>query len=312
MARPQNSLREEPVITMKGHIVNHPIEIAAMHGRNGFRILGKNKLAALGFFMLLILLGIAFFGPFLTPHDPIAQNLKARLIGPCWEYPFGADDLGRCVFSRVIHGARLSLQTGLMIVGLTSLIGSLIGLVSGYNGGVVDEIIMRIVDVFLAFPGIVLALVIAGVLGPGFFHMIIALSVTGWTGYARLVRGCVMSAREKTFVEATRAIGGSGLYIIVRHILPDVLGPVIVMATLGMGWAILSSSALSFLGFGAQPPTPEWGVMLNSGRAYIKTAWHLSTFPGLAVMMSVLACNFLGDGLQDALNSYPKSYSDFS
>ena len=162
----------------------------------------------------------------------------------------------------------------------------------------------------LHFRGIILALVIAGILGPGLFNVMIALAITGWTGYARLVRGCVMSTRERTFVEASRAIGGGGFYTMFRHILPDVLGPVIVMATLGMGWAILSAAALSFLGLGAQPPLPEWGSMLNSGRAYMKTAWHLSTFPGLAIMMSVLACNFLGDGLRDALEPKKKGYVD--
>jgi peptide/nickel transport system permease protein len=178
----------------------------------------------------------------------------------------------------------------------------MIGLLSGYTGGITDELIMRVTDVFLAFPGIVLALVVAGVLGPGLTNAMLALALIGWTGYARLVRGCVLSAREKTFVEATQALGAGHAYIMFRHILPEVLGPVLVMATLGMGWTILSAAALSFLGLGAQPPVPEWGAMLSSGRPYLRTAWHLSTFPGLAIMMVVLAFNFLGDGLNDALN----------
>ena len=297
---------------MDGSAANRCVKAFAPH-KQGLRVLGslaENRAALLGLVMLLVLTGTGLLAPWLAPHDPIAQNLKARLAGPCREYPFGTDDLGRCVFSRVIHGTRISLKLGVIIVGITAIAGTFIGLVSGYRGGIADEIIMRIVDVFLAFPGIILALVIAGILGPGLFNVMIALAIMGWTGYARLVRGCVMSTRERAFVEASRAIGGGGFYTMFRHILPDVLGPVIVMATLGMGWAILSAAALSFLGLGAQPPLPEWGSMLNSGRAYMKTAWHLSTFPGLAIMMSVLACNFLGDGLRDALESKKKGYVD--
>jgi peptide/nickel transport system permease protein len=279
----------------------------ALHFLKG---VAENRPALLGLAILLVLVGTALLGHWLAPHDPLVQNLKARLTGPCWEYPFGTDDLGRCVLSRVICATRISLMLGAIIVGITAIFGSIVGLISGFRGGVTDEIIMRIVDVFLAFPGIILALVIAGILGPGLFNVMLALVVTGWTGYARLVRGCVMSAKERTFIEATKAIGGSSFYTMFRHILPEVVGPVIVMATLGMGWAILSAAALSFLGLGAQPPLPEWGSMLNSGRAYMKTAWYLSTFPGLAIMMSVLACNFLGDGLQDALGPKEKKHPD--
>jgi peptide/nickel transport system permease protein len=264
--------------------------------------LAKNKRGLAGFVILFILLGMGLLGPWLAPRDPLAQNLEIRLAGPCWHYPLGTDDLGRCVLSRLLYATRVSLKLGIIIVGITGVSGSFIGLISGYKGGVIDEIIMRVVDVFLAFPGIILALVIAGVLGPGLFNVMLALAITGWTGYARLVRGCVMSTRERTFIEASKAIGGGDFYIMFKHILPEVFGPIIVMATLGMGWAILSAAALGFLGLGAQPPLPEWGSMLNNGRAYINTAWHLATFPGLAIMLSVLAFNFLGDGLQEILN----------
>jgi peptide/nickel transport system permease protein len=189
-----------------------------------------------------------------------------------------------------------------MVVGVTVLIGTSLGLISGFAGGVVDEAIMRVVDILLAFPGLILSLVIAGLLGPGLFNVMLALAIVGWTGYARIVRGCVLSEKEKGFVEAARALGGSKYYIMFRHILPEVLTPVIVMATLGMGGTILSSAALGFLGLGVQPPAPEWGSMLNEGRTYLQLAPQCTIFSGLAIMLTVLAFNFLGDGLQDIMN----------
>jgi peptide/nickel transport system permease protein len=274
---------------------------------NPLAIIFENHLARLGMVIIGIFILAALFAPWLAPHDPIAQNLGQRLQPPSWTYPLGTDDLGRCVLSRMIHATRISLRIGLLVVGITAISGSIIGLFSGYTGGITDELIMRATDVFLAFPGIVLALVVAGVLGPGLTNTMLALALIGWTGYARLVRGCVLSTREKTFVEATQVLGAGHVYIMFRHILPEVLGPVLVMATLGMGWTILSAAALSFLGLGAQPPVPEWGAMLSSGRPYLRTAWHLSTFPGLAIMLVVLAFNFLGNGLNDALSHRKKT-----
>lgn len=271
-----------------------------VYGLNVFQGIGRKRPALFGAFVLLIILAAGLFAPWIAPNDPLEQDLKARLEKPSLEYPLGTDDLGRCVLSRIIYGARISLKVGILVVGVTALTGSLIGLVSGFRGGAADEIIMRVVDVFLAFPGIILALVIAGVLGPGLLNAMLALAATGWTGYARLVRGCVLSTREKGFVEATRALGGGMGYTMFRHILPEVLGPVTVMATVGMGWTILSAAALSFLGLGAQPPVPEWGAMLSNGRPYMKTAWHLSAFPGLAIMLCVLSFNFLGDAMQES------------
>lgn len=268
--------------------------------------LKENTLAVVGLVIVVSLVLMAILAPFIVPHDPIELHLDLRLLSPSWQYPLGTDDLGRCILSRLIYGTRVSLQVGVMVVGITAISGSLLGLTAGYLGGIIDEIIMRIVDVLLAFPGLILALVIAGLLGPGLFNVMLALSVVGWTRYARVVRGCVLSAKERGFVEAARAIGSSNFYIMFRHVLPEALSPVIVMSTLGMGWTILSAAALSFLGLGAQPPMPEWGSMLNSGRAFLRVAPHLITFPGLAIMVTVLAFNFLGDGLRDALDPRQK------
>jgi len=267
-----------------------------------FRRLKKHRLAVIGAVIILTLLFIAIFAPFIAPHDPIEQNLEKRLLPPNKEYPFGTDHLGRCILSRIIYGTRVSLQIGVIVVGISSIIGVVLGLIAGFRGGLIDEIIMRTVDILLAFPGIILALVIAGILGPSLFNVMLALSLIGWTSYARVVRGTVLSVKEKEFVEAAKALGASDTRIMFYHILPNVMAPVIVMATLGIAHVILAAAALSFLGLGAQPPTPEWGSMLNDGRAFMQTAPHLTIFPGLTIMVTVLAFNFLGDGLRDALD----------
>ncbi len=265
--------------------------------------LKENRRVVVGLAIVISLVLVATLAPYIAPNDPIEQHREQRLLSSSWQYPFGTDDLGRCILSRLIYGTCISLQIGVVVVGITALLGTLLGLVAGYLGGIVDEVIMRIVDVLLAFPGIILALVIVGFLGPGgLFNIMIALSVVGWMGYARVVRGCVLSAKEKGFVESARAIGCSDTHIVIRHILPNVLSPVIVLATLGMGNIILSIAALGFLGLGAQPPIPEWGTMLNEGRTFMQTAPHLMIFPGLMIMVVVLAFNFLGDGLRDALD----------
>ena len=273
------------------------LDILEIFGR-----LKKNRMAMTGLVIIALLMLVAIFAPLFSPHDPIEQHLHLRLLSSSRQYPLGTDDLGRCIMSRLVYGARVSLQVGIVVVGITAISGTLLGLVAGYSGGIIDEVIMRIVDVFLAFPGLILALVIAGVLGPGLFNIMLALSVVGWTKYARVVRGCVLSAKEKAFVEAARALGGSNFHIMFRHVLPEALPSVIVLATLGMGGVILSAAALSFLGLGAQPPMPEWGSMLNSGRTFLQVAPHLTVFPGLAIMITVLAFNFLGDGLRDAFD----------
>ncbi|RCV65599.1 peptide/nickel transport system permease protein [Methanophagales archaeon] len=262
----------------------------------------EHKIAMVGAVLILFLALIALFAPYIAPHDPIEINLKERLLAPNMEYPLGTDNLGRCMLSRIIYGARISLQIGIIVVGITSVIGITLGMIAGYYGGVLDELIMRGVDILLVFPGIILALVIAGILGPGIFNVMLALAIVGWTGYARVVRGVVLSVKEKEYVESARALGVGDWYIITRHILPSCVAPIIVIATLGMAYVILAAAALSFLGLGAQPPTPEWGSMLNNGKNFMRTAPHLTIFPGLAIMITILAFNFLGDGLRDALD----------
>jgi peptide/nickel transport system permease protein len=267
-----------------------------------FRELRNNKLALFGVIIIFLLIFIAIFAPFIAPHDPVDQELKKRLSSPSSEYPLGTDHLGRCILSRLIYGARISLPIAMTVIGITFAIGVTIGAISGYLGGVTDEIIMRIVDVLLTFPGLILALAIIAALGPGLFNAGIALVVVGWAGYTRIVRGSVLSVKEKEFVEGIRALGASDFYILVRHILPNVIAPVIPLAMLGIGYVILAVAGLSFLGLGAQPPMPEWGAMLNDGRAFMRSAPHLMIFPGLAIMVTVLAFNLLGDGLRDALD----------
>ena len=267
-----------------------------------FRELRNNKLALFGVIIIFVLVFIAIFAPFIAPHDPVDQELKKRLSPPSSEYPLGTDHLGRCILSRLIYGARISLPIAVIVVGITFAIGVTTGAISGYLGGIADEIIMRIVDVFLTFPGLILALGIIAALGPGLFNAMIALVIVGWAGYTRIVRGSVLSVKEKEFVEGARGLGASDSYILVRHILPNVIAPVIPMAMLGMGYVILAVAGLSFLGLGAQPPTPEWGAMLNDGRVFMRSAPQLMIFPGLAIMITVLAFNFLGDGLRDVLD----------
>lgn len=261
--------------------------------------LSKNKMALIGLAIILLLGIVAAIAPVLAPHHPYEQDLEKAFLPPSLEYPFGTDDFGRCIFSRIIFGTRISLAIGVVVTTISAVAGIILGMLAGFFGGMLDEVIMRIVDIFLAFPGLILALVIAGLLGPGMFNVLFALSLVGWMGYARVVRGVVLAEKEKNFVETARALGAGSLYIMYRHLLPNVLAPVIVMATLGIGQAILAAAGLSFLGLGAQPPVPVWGSMLSDGKIYLQTAPHLTIFPGLAIMVTVLSFNFLGDGLRD-------------
>ena len=266
------------------------------------RKLMRSGLAAVGMLVIVVFVLSAVFAPLIAPYDPLKQNIRARLSPPTGVHLMGTDMLGRDILSRIIHGSRVSLLTGIFVVGTTTFVGVILGGISGYYGGKLDSIVMRITDVVLAFPGIVLALAIAGVLGPGLFNVMIALAITGWPGYCRVMRGQVLSIKGNDFVEAARAIGVTDAGIILRHILPNCLAPIIVMATLGMGRIIVAAAGLSFLGLGAQPPQPEWGAMLNAGRAFILRAPLLSVVPGLAIMLVVLGFNFLGDGLRDVLD----------
>ena len=261
----------------------------------------RNPGAVGGAVVLMMLVISAVFAPFIAPHDPYDVTAE-RLTSPSTEYPLGTDALGRCVFSRIIYGGRISLQVGLISVGLAAIVGTILGLVAGYVEGWADNIIMRFMDVLLAFPGILLALVIVAVLGPGLINLMIAIGIATIPQYTRLVRGSMLSEKQEEYVLACRAQGASPLRIIVRHVLPNIASPILVLATLGVAGAILSAAALSFLGLGPSPPTAEWGSMLSGARNYIRRAWWLVTFPGVAIIISVLAINMIGDGLRDALD----------
>ncbi len=246
---------------------------------------------------------LAIFAPLLAPTDPLAIDYAHPAAPPgVGGHLLGTDAVGRDILARLIYGTRISLQVGLVAVGIAATLGTLVGLAAGYYGGWVDSVLMRTVDVFLAFPVIVLAIGIIAVLGPSLVNVMIALGLVAWTTYARVVRGQVLVLRELDFVHAARAVGVGDGRILIRHILPNTLAPIIVLATVGMATAIIAEAALSFLGLGVQPPTPSWGTMLNEGRGFLRTAPHISTFPGLAIMLTVLGFNFLGDGLRDALD----------
>ena len=256
----------------------------------------------LGAAIVLLAMLAAVLGPWLVPFDPAAQELALRLEGPTRLHWFGLDELGRDIFARVLSGARISLLVGIVVVGVSSSIGILLGSLAGYLGGRIDDVISRVIDILLAFPGLLLAIALVAVLGPSLTNVVLALSLIGWVGYARLVRGQVLRARELDFVQAARALGATTSRILARHVIPTTLPAVSVQVTLGMGGAILAEAALSFLGLGVQPPTPSWGTMLNYGRGHMLDAPHLTIFPGLAIAILVLGFNFLGDGLRDALD----------
>ncbi len=255
-----------------------------------------------GLAIVLVAILAAAVGPVLSPYDPAAQELSRRLERPSLSHPFGLDELGRDILSRLLSGARISLLVGLTVVSVSSIVGMLLGSIAGYFGGAVDDVISRAVDVLMAFPGILLAIALVAVLGPSLTNVVIALSVIGWVGYARLVRSQALRAREFEFVQAARALGAGSPRIVLRHVLPTALPAVVVQATLGMAGAIIAEAALSFLGLGVQPPTPSWGTMLDAGRSHLFDAPHLTIFPGLSIAMLVLGFNFLGDGLRDRVD----------
>jgi peptide/nickel transport system permease protein len=252
-----------------------------------------------GLFIVALAVFAAVAGPVLTPYDPASQTLAQRLEGPSAAHPLGLDELGRDILARLLSGARISLLVGLAVVSVSSLIGMTLGSAAGYFGGLVDEIISRAIDILMAFPGILLAIALVAVLGPSLTNVVIALSVIGWVGYARLVRGQALRTRELEYVQAARALGAPAPRIVLHHVLPTAMPAVIVQATLGMAGAIIAEASLSFLGLGVQPPTPSWGTMLDAGRAHLFDAPHLTIFPGLAIATLVLGFNFLGDGLRD-------------
>ncbi len=256
----------------------------------------------LGIFIVVFAVLAAVLGPSLCSYDPSAQELARRLEGPSAAHLLGLDELGRDVLARLLQGARISLLVGIAVVSVSSSVGMLFGSIAGYFGGRVDDAISRVIDVLMAFPGILLAIALVAVLGPSLVNVILALSVIGWVGYARLVRGQALRAREFEFVQAARACGAGSARIVLRHILPTAIPAVVVQATLGMAGAIIAEAALSFLGLGVQPPTPSWGTMLDAGRAHLFDAPHVTIFPGLAIATLVLGFNFLGDGLRDRVD----------
>jgi peptide/nickel transport system permease protein len=276
--------------------------------RKILRKLRENKGAMFGLVMVLAVIISAVFAPFLSPHDPILQDVEKRLIPPVWQtegetnYLLGTDHLGRDIVSRLIYGARISIVVSVSAVVFSAILGTIIGLLSGFYGGNVDNIFMRIADVQLAFPFILLAIAIIAVLGPNLQNIIIVMGITGWVIYARVVRAEVLSLREKEFITSVRALGGSNGRIIFKHLLPNVVAPIIVIITLEMARMIIMEAALSFLGLGIQPPTPTWGGMLADGRVYLATSWWLATFPGLVIMLVVLGINLLGNWLRDILD----------
>ncbi len=257
-----------------------------------------NRLAWIGLTIIGLLLVTALLAPFLAPYDPLAIDLRGELEGPGAGHPLGQDKLGRDILSQVIYGSRVSLVVGLVVVGISLIIGVSLGATAGYFGGIFDTLLMRVVDILLAFPGILLAIALAGILGPNLRNIILALCVLGWVGYARLVRGQVLAEKNREYVLAARALGASHPRIILRHILPNCFAPVIVQATFGLAGVILAESSLSFLGLGPQD-VPTWGRLMNEGAQYLLFAPHVAIFPGIAIMLTVLGFNFIGDGLRN-------------
>ena len=265
-----------------------------------------NKLAAFGFVVICSLTVVALFAPWIMPYDPTVQDLTSRLLGPSWDHPFGNDELGRDILSRVLLGARISMRVGATVVLLSGIIGVLIGGFAGYVGGRIDTFVtVVVINSLMAFPGILLAIALVAFLGPGIDRLIFALSVVGLAGYARLARGQVLKVKTLEFVEAAIALGASGPRIFFLHVLPSIIQPILVQASIGMAAAILLEASLSFLGLGIAPPVPSWGAMLNDGRGHLFDAPHMVVFPSVALVLTVLSFNFLGDALRDWLD--PKS-----
>jgi peptide/nickel transport system permease protein len=267
------------------------------------RLAQHNPLAAVGVALIITFIVFAVFAPWISPQDPAAIDLPARLNSVSHAHWFGTDELGRDILSRVIYGARISMLVGGCVVATSLALGLFIGSLAGYYGGAIDRFVnIILMNAFLSFPGILIAIAFVAFRGPGIFNLVIALSLGGWVGYARLVRGQVLAAREREFVEAARALGASDLRIVMRHILPNIIQPVIVQTAIGMAGAILAEATMSFLGLGVPPPTASWGTMLNDGRAHLFDAPHLVLFPAAAVMLAVLSFNFIGDALRDYLD----------
>jgi peptide/nickel transport system permease protein len=252
--------------------------------------------------ILFCVVVVALSADFIAPYDYAQQNIRNRLLSPSEKFYFGTDEFGRDILSRIIYGSRVSLVVGFIAVGIALFSGGLLGAVAGFYGQRIDNIIMRIMDIFLSIPAILMSISIAATLGPGLFNLMVAVGISTMPRYARVVRSSVLSLKGQEFIEAARAVGSSNFRILFRHVLPNCMAPIIVQSTLGVAQAILLAAGLSFIGLGIQPPYPEWGAMLSEGRTFIRTHPHLTFFPGLAIMITILALNFLGDGLRDVLD----------
>lgn len=267
-----------------------------------WRQLRRNPTAIIGGVIVALLILIALAAPLIAPYDPLQQNFQEALSPPSSKHFFGTDDVGRDLFSRVVYGTRISLRVGLVAVAIGGGLGVLLGMLAGFYSGFVDNLIMRIMDVLLAFPGLLLALAIVAILGPGLFNVMIAVGIGNVPVFTRMMRASTLGVRERDYVLAARATGCRDTRVMLRYIIPNAIAPVIVLSTLGVAGAILAAAGLSFIGVGAQPPTPEWGAILTLARQYLERAWWSTFFPGLAIMITVLAINMLGDGLRDALD----------
>lgn len=270
--------------------------------RDTIQRLFRNKLATIGLLILIILVFCAIFADLIIPYDYKAQDLRNGLKHPSSEHLFGTDEFGRDIFSRVVYGARISLLIGFIAVGIAVIAGGILGSIAGYYGGVSDNIVMRSMDVLLAIPSLLLALAIVAALGPGIVNLMIATGISTIPGYARVVRASVLSVKDQEFIEAAKAVGTNDFLIILKHILPNCVAPIIVQATFGVAIAILTAAGLSFIGLGIMPPAPEWGSMLSSGRVYMRDHAYMTIFPGIAIATTIFSLNVLGDGLRDALD----------
>lgn len=261
-----------------------------------------SPLTLLGLIIVIVILATAAFAPLIAPYSPTEVNLLSKLQGPSVAHWFGTDEVGRDIFSRIVYGTRISLKIGILVVAIAFPIGTILGAIAGYVGGKVDQVIMRLTDIFLSFPGIILAMSIAAALGPSIENVLLALAITWWPWYTRIVRSSVLSIKSSEFIEASRAIGANPIRILFKEVIPNSIAPASIQASLDLGFVILAAAGLSFIGLGAQPPSPEWGAMLSSSREIIRDAWWAATFPGIAILITVLGFNLLGDGLRDVLD----------
>lgn len=283
--------------------VNEMVKKSAVSpGRQILYRFRKNRLGMAGLIIVTVLVFVAIFAPWLAPYDPLDVNFQESLHAPSAKHPLGTDLLGRDILSRIIYGSRVSLQVGIIAVAISLVIGLVLGLISGFFGGWVDVIIMRLVDITYSFPFLLFAIAIMTILGPGFINVFIAIGIINWAWFARVARGSVLQAKQSEYVLAARALGASSFRIIFKHIMPNVIAPVIVGAALSSGYAILAEAALSFLGIGVQPPNPSWGLMLSDARNYLSTAPWMTYYPGLAIALTVLGFILLGNGLRDAID----------